>query len=301
MAAMNLNASPEGRPDPAADAPASTQRGRPCLNCGTPAPGNFCPQCGQETATAVLPFGVWLRGLIGAVSDRRGRLRLTLSRLLLAPGALTVEYRAGRKARYLRPLQVYLTASVIVFAAVQFLGLGLALRFAGDEGVYFLRNSPPAPNVERGQRLTAMQFIIDHVDTPAVRRFEALSVQQRFAFMRARRAVSVSYFIFFLVPIFALTVGLFHRDRRRPFGEHLVFALHCQAFLLVALLVEALLPAVAANALSLWVLAYFALALKRVYGHSWPATLGRGLLVLAAYAGIFLVANLLLLLGLIAF
>ena len=295
---MSLTLAPDGEPGPAARAPPPVDAGRLCLNCGTPAPGNFCPHCGQETSADVASFGAWLRGLVTALSDRQGRLRATLSKLLFAPGALTVEYLAGRKARYLRPLQVYLAASVVVFAAVQFLGLGLALRFVGDEGVHLLRTSPPT--VERGQRPTTMQLIVDHVDTPAVRRFEALSVPQRFAFMRARRAVSVSYFIFFLVPIFAGTVRLFHRDRPRPFGEHLVFGLHCQAFLLVALLVEALLPALAANALSFCVLVYFAIALKRVYGHSWPATLGRGALVLAAYAGVFFVANLLLLLGLIA-
>ena len=298
---MSLTPAPDAGPAPEALAPPSDDAARRCLNCGAPAPGNFCPHCGQETAADVASFSAWLRGVAAALTDRHGRLRATLSKLLFAPGALTVEYLAGRKARYLRPLQVYLAASVVVFAAVQVLGLGLALRFVGDEGVHLLRTSPPAPTLESGQRPTAMQLIVDHVDTPAVRRFEALSVPQRFAFMRARRAVSVSYFIFLLVPIFALTVSLFHRDRPRPFGEHLVFALHCQAFLLVALLVEALLPAPAANALSFCVLAYFALALRRVYDHSWPATLGRGLLVLTVYAGVFFVANLLLLLGLIEF
>ena len=57
-----------------------------------------------------------------------------MSLLLFAPGSLTLEYLAGRRARYLRPLQVYLTASVIVFAAVQLFGLGLSLRFVGDAG-----------------------------------------------------------------------------------------------------------------------------------------------------------------------
>ena len=297
---MGLTPAPDALAPPAAPVPPNEGPVRRCLNCGTPAPADFCPHCGQETAADAASPGEWLRGVAAALSDPQGRLRATLSKLLFAPGALTVEYLAGRKARYLRPLQVYLAASVVVFAAVQFLGLGLALRFVGDEGVHLLRTSPPGPTVEHGQRPTAMQLIVDHVDTPAVRRFEALSVPQRFAFMRARRAVSVSYFIFLLVPIFAWTVRLFHRDRPRPFGAHLVFALHCQAFLLVALLVEALLPTLAANALSFGVLAYFAFALRRVYGHAWPSTLGRGALVLTVYAGVFFAANLLLLLGLIA-
>lgn len=220
-----------------------------------------------------------------------------MSLLLFAPGSLTLEYLAGRRARYLRPLQVYLTASVIVFAAVQLFGLGLSLRFVGDAGLNLLRNAPP--DAAQAQRSVAIQLVIDHVDVPAVRRFAALSVAERFAFMRARRALAVSYFILFLVPVFAWALSLAYRDRRRPYGEHLVFALHGQAFLLLALAVGALLPAAVANALSFSVLAYLGAALRHVHGGTWGATLARGVLVVVAYFGAFFVLNLVLTLGLI--
>lgn len=270
---------------------------RTCLDCGAPSPGNFCPQCGQETAAPELRPAAWLRTSSSGVPGREGRLRRTMSQLLFAPGSLTLEYLAGRRARYLRPLQVYLTASLIVFAAVQFLGLGLSLRFVGDAGIYLLRSAPP--DSAQAQRNVAIQLVIDHVDVPAVRHFAALSVPERFAFMRARRALAVSYFILCLVPAFAWAVGLAYRDRRRPYGEHLVFALHGQALLLLALGVGAMLPAALANALSLAVLAYLGAALRRVHGGTWSATLARGALVVGAYFGAFFAANLLLTLGLI--
>lgn len=110
----------------------------------------------------------------------------------------------------------------------------------------------------------------------------------------------MSYFVLFLVPIFALTLGLLYRDRHRRYAGHLVFGLHGQSFLLVILLAEARLPVLVANALSAWVLAYFTLALRRVYGGTWAATVGRGSCVLALYFAIFFVSNLVLVLALLA-
>ena len=280
---------------------ASTNRAPRCRNCGSPAPGNFCPACGQETARDPQSLTDWLRGSIARTLSRRGRLWLTLSQLLFVPGALTAEYNAGRRARYFRPLQVYLSASVIVFACVQFFGLSPSLRFYGEQGIHLLRSSPVVGD-DHGQshQPTAMQIVLDHIDTAGVRRFRAMSLEDRFKFLRARRAMYVSYLILFLVPFFALTLRLFYRDRRRNFAEHLVFGLHCQTFLLLVLLVEARLPAIFANALSLWLVAYLMLALKRVYGGIWIEALGRGTIILTLYFVIYFVANLLLVLALLS-
>jgi len=111
----------------------------------------------------------------------------------------------------------------------------------------------------------------------------------------------VSYFVLFLVPIFALTLGLFYRNRRRRYAEHLIFGLHCQSFLLFMLLIEAKLPAILADAISFWVVAYFVIALKRVYGGTWAETIGRGTAIFTLYFVIYFVTNLLLVLALLTF
>ena len=273
-----------------------------CLNCGAAAVGKFCPNCGQETAREPRTFAEFIHELVAQYLTREGQLRKTLARLFFAPGELTVEYMAGRRVRYLRPFQLYLMVSVIVFAAVQFFGLNLSLRLYGEHGVHFIRSSrlSGAENQDNGLRLTPAQIILDHIDTPGVRRFGALSVEDRFAFLRARRAQYVSYFVLFLVPILALTLGLFYRNRRRRYAEHLVFGLHCQTFLLVILLAEAKLPTILADTLSFWVIAYFTIALKRVYGGTWTETLGRGAAILSLYFAIYFAANLLLVFALLS-
>jgi hypothetical protein len=160
--------------------------------------------------------------------------------------------------------------SVIVFGAVHVFGLNLNLRLYGERGVHVLHSARPAKQVSQGTefQLSPVRIVQDHVDLPGVRRFAALSPQERFAFLRARRAPYVSYFVLFLVPFFAL--------------------------------VGSALPALLANALSLWVISYFVIALKRVYRGSWVASIGRGAVVLTLYFAFFFVANLLLVLALLA-
>jgi hypothetical protein len=282
---------------------ASDRRQPACRNCGAPALGNFCPQCGQPTFAGPTSVAALLREWRIRYATRQGRPWQTLSRLLFAPGALTVAYRAGQRARYIPPFQLYLAASVIVFAAVQMFSLDLGLTIYGGHGFHLLRASPLplAEGVDHANRLTPVQIIVGRIDTDAVRRFVAMSSDERFRFFHARRVLSLSYFVLVLVPLFAVILHLCYRNRREDFSTHLVFGLHVHTVLLLALLVDAMLPEILAGVLSTWILAYFIIALKRVYGGSWRESLGRGFAVLALYFGVAFSANLLLVFALLEF
>lgn len=280
-------------------APADDQSVRRCLNCGTPAAGNFCPQCGQETASLPGSLTAFLRRRMTAALTREGRLWQTLSKLLFSPGAMTADYLRGRRARYVPPFKLYLVTSVLVFGMAQWFGLNLGLQFYGTHGIPIHRSTRlSAEQSDALTRLTPVRIILEQLETPAVRRFAALSPEDRFKFLRARRAPYASSFVLFLVPLFALVLDLFYRERR--YAEHLVFGLHCQTFLLLVLLAQARLPPVPANVLSYWTVAYLAIALKRVYGGTWPGTLVRGSLVLALYFALFIAANIALVLVLLS-
>jgi len=290
--------------DPQGDNKQLRELANVCPNCGTPVNGNFCSECGQETDLGARTVAQFFNGLKAQYLNPQGLLWQTLRTLLFSPGALTAAYVAGRRARYLRPLRLYLIASVVVFAMVQVFGLNLELRLFGDHGIHFLRSSRIVSADEshaQGIGLNPVQIILDHSDAPGAQRFRALSAEDRFNFLRARRAQYVSYFVLFLVPFLALTIGLFYHNRRRRYAEHLIFGLHSQTFLLFMLLAEAKLPAILADALSFWVLAYFTMALKRVYGGTWIETLGRGCAIFGLYFAIIFVTNLLLVFFLLAF
>jgi hypothetical protein len=146
-----------------------------------------------------------------------------------------------------------------------------------------------------------MQFILNHFDTPGLRRFKAMSAKEQVNFVQERRHQYVQYFTLFLVPVFALILELCYRNRRRRYAEHLVFCLHAQSFLLIMLLIEAKLPGALALGVSLWVIVYFIVALKRVYGGAWADTLVRGTATLVLNIATFLITGSLLVYALLEF
>ncbi|HEX7180212.1 MAG TPA: DUF3667 domain-containing protein [Thermoanaerobaculia bacterium] len=76
-----------------------------CLNCGEKLLGNFCSQCGQEAADLHRPLRELTSDFLDNVLNLDTRLLRTIP-LLFRPGRLTREYRAGRRARYVRPLRL---------------------------------------------------------------------------------------------------------------------------------------------------------------------------------------------------
>ena len=191
-------------------------------------------------------------------------------------------------------------ASLIVFASAQFFGLSLELRLLGDSGVHIVRASSISMEEDaHGSRLMPAQIIADNIDTPAVRRFKSLSKEDRFQFLRSRRIQYVSYFVLLLVPLYAVILQGCYIDRRRRYSEHLVFGLHAHSFVLFMLLFEAKLPTLLADVLTAWMIAYFVIALKRVYGGTWSGTIVRSAAMLTLYFATFFVSNLLLVLALL--
>jgi len=107
---------------PAGDAPLSPEVDRlvhepatTCLNCGATLPGAFCPACGQKAQAARQPVGTLLRESFTEMFGLDGRFWRSVGALLVRPGHLTREYVAGRRMRYLRPLRLYLTATLAFF------------------------------------------------------------------------------------------------------------------------------------------------------------------------------------------
>jgi hypothetical protein len=90
-----------------------------CRNCGAPAPGAFCPSCGQETDTRLPTLRQFMRDATGRLISWDGRLRRTLFALVAKPGFLTREYFDGRRRRYVRPTRLFLATSVILFAVLR--------------------------------------------------------------------------------------------------------------------------------------------------------------------------------------
>jgi hypothetical protein len=86
-----------------------------CENCGAPLTGEFCAQCGQHAIDYRRSI---LRVLLDAADSFLNwdtKFLKTLGLLLIRPWELTNDFNAGRRARYVHPLRLYLLASIVFF------------------------------------------------------------------------------------------------------------------------------------------------------------------------------------------
>ncbi|WP_273456080.1 DUF3667 domain-containing protein [Nevskia ramosa] len=89
-----------------------------CRDCGARADINFCPVCSQETRIEMPTVGHFVAEFAEQTLALQGQLWRTLYSLLFKPGQLTLDYIAGRRQRYVRPLRLYLAISISFFAVL---------------------------------------------------------------------------------------------------------------------------------------------------------------------------------------
>src|SRR2546423_6907408 len=86
-----------------------------CLNCSALLTGPFCAECGQRDIPPYPSVRELAVDAVAEFSGWDGRLLNSVRALVLKPGLLTHEFLEGRRARYISPLRLYLSASVIYF------------------------------------------------------------------------------------------------------------------------------------------------------------------------------------------
>ncbi|MDQ6623804.1 MAG: DUF3667 domain-containing protein [Verrucomicrobiota bacterium] len=94
-----------------------------CENCGAPLTGPYCGQCGQHAID--YRRSLW-RVLIDAADSFFNwdtKFLSSLGVLLTRPWKLTNDFNAGRRARYVHPLRLYLLASIAFFLVVKVVNL----------------------------------------------------------------------------------------------------------------------------------------------------------------------------------
>lgn len=279
----------------------SHNAGASCRNCGASTNGNFCQECGQATHLHVPSAREFLHEFIAHYVALEGKLWKTLARLIFVPGFLTREYIEGRRVRYIEPLRVYLTFSILFFAIFKLSGavvvqLGdttpeLAAAVAeGRARDTVLGPTLPEQAAEYERflaKLDASAGNLHPVVRERVARFLALPPQEQKAAFKTVFFSYTPYAIFAMMPLFALYLKILYLGSGRRYGEHFLFALHVNAFAFLLLSVMILVPAswnFVVFLLLLWLVFYLPLAMRRVYGGGWFSTGLRWLVLIFAHA-----------------
>lgn len=248
-----------------------------------------------------------------------GRLWRSLWMLVSQPGQLTLEFIAGRRRRYVRPLPLYLSLSFLMFLLLTFFSPAAFLDLDepsvapvatnGPANTPNTANLPNLPDMPRTQGLSVPPNVARPASQPVgLNEFATVvaglpawirPLGQRYydsakriqddpktTTQRLTQAVTskLPYAVFLLVPVFALNTRLLYRKRTRLYSEHFLFALHLHAFVFLSLLAGYWVAADTLAPLLFWSwFAYLTLALRRVFGGRWWVQSVRALLLMIGH------------------
>ncbi|MBA3889918.1 MAG: DUF3667 domain-containing protein [Gemmatimonadaceae bacterium] len=285
---------PPGLPEVAGEAETDTTA--PCRNCGTALTGEYCARCGQRDAPVDLTLGELAYDAWESITNVDGKVVSSLRTLLLRPGALTVEYIAGRRARYLTPVRIYLLCSIVFFivTAIDLEPWRARNRTPEQVARIAATDSVARARIAAGETRT----VLGNGDSAFERRLErgALRLTADGDGWKSIVSRNVPNAMFVFMPLYAALLQLLYRSRRMRFPLHLVFALHAHAFFFAvtagAEAIEAVVTIAGApraiegtaDVLVLaWLAVYFVIALRRVYGGRWRGAVARSLVLANAY------------------
>ncbi|PCO04972.1 DUF3667 domain-containing protein [Microbulbifer flavimaris] len=150
----------------------------PCANCGEPLQGRFCHACGQSRDGMIRRFSNVLSDFLNTVFALDSRLVRSLVPLYFRPGFLTAEYVAGRRIRYVGPVQLFVFLCITAFFALQVSSdweTPFAMGKDGERIAAFDANFASAESIEeveriRDQALAGIQELDQQgTDLPAIR------------------------------------------------------------------------------------------------------------------------------------
>lgn len=86
-----------------------------CLNCGSHVEKHYCSNCGQPNLELKESFWGFISHSIAHYFHFDNKFFQTLKPLLTKPGQVTLDYLAGKRARYINPVSMYIFVSIVYF------------------------------------------------------------------------------------------------------------------------------------------------------------------------------------------
>ncbi len=244
-----------------------------CENCGAPLYGKYCYACGQPTHGLVRHFGSVMSDIADSVFNIDERVFKTLGPLYLRPGKLTLDYFAGKRARYVTPFRMVFFLAIIAFFAAQIsvrAGYSHTTGFTTPRVAGVAIRAVPVPaaapehdRFAHGNLDFGWGVIWNHDTKPLkigglpdavndwLNDLIGNAQQQLYRMKSGTHAERVDAIhklllgtfsaaptvLFVLLPVFALLLKIFYIFKRRLYMEHLIVAMHSHAFLMLSMLV----------------------------------------------------------------
>ncbi len=237
-----------------------------CENCGAPLSGPYCAVCGQPAIDYHRSFGSLLADAADAFFNLDARFFRSFGLLLFKPWRLTNEFVAGKRARHVHPLRVYLIASVIFFLVINFLSKDahLEANASDDHSGLSITSATPTPGplfpvLSSPGFSSGLSFLPSPTVAPSPQPqdvlvgFDGAENKSPFAIWVQKRAreklgpsgdrgdlflkallQNLAPMVLCCIPLFAFVLKILYIFKRRYYIEHLIFALHTHAFVFLS-------------------------------------------------------------------
>lgn len=287
-----------------------------CLNCGTKLVGDYCHVCGQKDIPRRQVIGDLLSNFISSFTNYEGKLLQTTKYLFLKPGFLPIEYNKGKRETYFHPVRMYTFASFLFFLLFVALPdsdnqavsaglsdkekkelekIGLDSTFNYSDSLYRARNETGMSWSLNSEYTSVAQYdsvqnalpeekkdgwwdrLITRRSLDLTKKFKEDNQKFGEAFISII-SDNFSTALFFLMPLFALSLKLLYVRRDYYYSEHLVFTIYYYNFFYLAgslMMIFNLIPGldVISVFIGIWIYFYLPFAMKRMYGQGWGKTI----------------------------
>lgn len=259
-----------------------------CLSCGEQLRGNFCYKCGEKVIRPKHDYSFieFIEQTIDGFSHFDSKFIKSFKYLLFKPGLLTKDYIAGKRIRFMRPIQIFIISSVLFYFFMPRTSSFYESCYELQESyraAYFNPGNPIKYNINEKLRVLALKETGRNApDSVTGKTISAIKLKVE------DTAASISKtWLFIVVPVWGLFFyGLFYRQNNF-YSPHLVFAMHIFSFFLITDMLALILlfnvlkfhvikSTVHLLPLLFLILAYTIVAVKRFYNQTTANAIWKG-------------------------
>jgi Protein of unknown function (DUF3667) len=194
-----------------------------CQSCGSKFSGMFCSKCGEKKFDPQHDLSIikFIEHSVDIYFHFDTKFFKTFQKLFFYPGTLTKNFISGRRVLYMKPMQLFVLASIVFY----FL---LPRTDAYYSNVYDLNGKFSIENM--------MQY--NSSNKIFVKKIKYHASEERVVnYLRSHMISSSKLFLFTIFPSWALILFALFYKSNRFYISHLVFSLHCfTAFILIHML-----------------------------------------------------------------
>ena len=184
-----------------------------CQTCGSELNGNFCSSCGEKKFNPKHDLSIikFIEHSVDMYIHFDTKFFRTFKNLFFYPGQLTKDFISGRRVLFMKPMQLFVLASVIFYFLLP------------DTSAYYSRVN------ELSDPGTLMRYNTKNKIFEKTIKYHATE-NQIVATVNKNVIHSSKLFLFLIFPLWALIMfALFYKSNKN-FVAHLVFSLHCFTF-----------------------------------------------------------------------